>query len=131
MCIRDRLCTKCHAVFSAAAVAYGNVHIHVDIAPELCILSAEYRRSAACGIALAGVGKQQLFRRHTVKMCIRDRFNAPLFGIAGNLEPDNRKEKYRTKLVSKKSRIILYVICLLYTSGRFESRSGLILNIQY
>lgn len=40
-------------------------------------------------------------------------FNAPLFGIAGNLEPDNRKEKYRTKLVSKKSRIILYVMGVL------------------
>ena len=37
-------------------------------------------------------------------------FNAPLFGIIGNLEPDNKKEKYRTKLASKRSRIFLYIM---------------------
>ena len=35
-------------------------------------------------------------------------FGAPLFGIVGNLEPDNSKEKYREKLVSKRTRIIIY-----------------------
>ena len=35
-------------------------------------------------------------------------FGSPLFGIVGNLEPDDRSEKYREKLVSKKSRILIY-----------------------
>ncbi|NLD20250.1 MAG: chloride channel protein [Clostridiales bacterium] len=37
-------------------------------------------------------------------------FNAPLFGIIGNLEPDNKKEKYGKKLASKKTRIFLYIM---------------------
>lgn len=36
-------------------------------------------------------------------------FNAPLFGIVSNLEPDNKKEKYRKKLVDKKTRIFIYI----------------------
>lgn len=35
-------------------------------------------------------------------------FGAPLFGIAENLEPDDRSEQYRKKLLSKKERILLY-----------------------
>lgn len=35
-------------------------------------------------------------------------FGSPLFGIVGNLEPDDRREGYREKLVSKKSRILIY-----------------------
>ena len=35
-------------------------------------------------------------------------FHAPLFGIVHQLEPDNREEHYRQKLVSKKTRIIIY-----------------------
>ena len=35
-------------------------------------------------------------------------FGAPLFGIIGNLEPDRGEGKYREKLVSKKTRIIIY-----------------------
>lgn len=37
-------------------------------------------------------------------------FNAPLFGIIDNLEPDNKAEKYRKKLVSKRARIWIYVM---------------------
>ena len=36
-------------------------------------------------------------------------FNAPLFGIINNLEPDNKEEKYRKKLVDKKTRIFIYI----------------------
>lgn len=35
-------------------------------------------------------------------------FHAPLFGIAHNLEPDDPSEHYRTKIVSKKTRIVIY-----------------------
>lgn len=37
-------------------------------------------------------------------------FNSPLFGIIDNLEPDSKEEKYREKLVSKKSRIFIYIM---------------------
>lgn len=37
-------------------------------------------------------------------------FNAPLFGIADRLEPDNKTEKYRERLISKRSRVFLYVM---------------------
>lgn len=37
-------------------------------------------------------------------------FNAPLFGIVDNLEPDGKNEKYRKKLASKKMRIIIYIM---------------------
>ena len=35
-------------------------------------------------------------------------FNAPLFGIINNIEPDDRKERFREKLVSKKTRLFIY-----------------------
>lgn len=35
-------------------------------------------------------------------------FGAPFFGIAHSLEPDDRSETYRQRLVSKKHRIIIY-----------------------
>ena len=37
-------------------------------------------------------------------------FNAPLFGIIDNLEPDNKNEKYRKKLADKKTRIFLDIM---------------------
>lgn len=40
-------------------------------------------------------------------------FRAPLFGIIGNVEPDSKKETYRKKLVSKRTRIIIYVLGVL------------------
>ena len=67
-------------------------------------------------------------------------FNAPLFGIVDNLEPDNKSEKYRKKLVSKRTRIFFYIMGVAgamavmwglneLTGGsgglpRFEQRSG-------
>lgn len=48
-------------------------------------------------------------------------FGAPLFGIIGNLEPDNRNETYRKKLVSKKSRIFIY--CMGVIGGIFTIRA--------
>ena len=35
-------------------------------------------------------------------------FGAPLFGIAANLEPDDPSEHYRSKIVRKRTRIIIY-----------------------
>lgn len=35
-------------------------------------------------------------------------FGAPLFGIVANLEPDDATEHYKEKLVSKKTRILIY-----------------------
>ena len=35
-------------------------------------------------------------------------FGAPFFGIVNNLEPNDATEKYREKLVSKKTRILIY-----------------------
>lgn len=35
-------------------------------------------------------------------------FGAPLFGIISNLEPNDRTESYRQKLVSKRTRIVIY-----------------------
>ena len=35
-------------------------------------------------------------------------FGAPLFGIIANLEPDDEKEHYKEKLVSKQTRILIY-----------------------
>lgn len=35
-------------------------------------------------------------------------FGAPLFGIIGNIEPDNKTEKYREKILQKKGRIFIY-----------------------
>lgn len=35
-------------------------------------------------------------------------FGSPFFGIAESLEPDDKNEHYRTKLVSKKTRIFVY-----------------------
>ena len=35
-------------------------------------------------------------------------FGAPLFGIVSNLEPDDKGENYRQKLVTKRTRIIIY-----------------------
>ena len=37
-------------------------------------------------------------------------FNAPLFGIVSNLEPDDKNEKYRRKLAGKKARIFIYIM---------------------
>ena len=35
-------------------------------------------------------------------------FGSPLFGIVGALEPDNKSESYRAKLLAKKGRIFIY-----------------------
>lgn len=54
-------------------------------------------------------------------------FRAPLFGIIGNVEPDNRRETYRKKLVSKKTRIIIYclgVLGALVTMGLLNRAVG-------
>lgn len=37
-------------------------------------------------------------------------FNAPFFGLIGSLEPDNKKETYKEKLVGKKTRIYIYAM---------------------
>lgn len=49
-------------------------------------------------------------------------FGAPLFGIVGQLEPDNRSEKYREKLLKKKGRIFLYCMGV---AGGMLAMSGL------
>lgn len=49
-------------------------------------------------------------------------FNAPLFGIIGNVEPDSKKEKYGEKLASKKDRIFLYIMGV---AGGMLAMSGL------
>lgn len=40
-------------------------------------------------------------------------FGNPFFGIIGNLEPDNEKEKYREKLLAKRGRVFLYIMGVL------------------
>lgn len=47
-------------------------------------------------------------------------FGAPFFGIVANLEPDDESEHYREKLVSKKTRIIIY--CSGVAGGLFSFR---------
>ncbi|MFV0466430.1 MAG: chloride channel protein [Lachnospiraceae bacterium] len=37
-------------------------------------------------------------------------FGTPLFGLANNIEPDYREEKYKDKFISKQSRIYVYVM---------------------
>lgn len=37
-------------------------------------------------------------------------FGTPLFGVVNNIEPDNKEEKYREKLISKKERIYVYIM---------------------
>ena len=49
-------------------------------------------------------------------------FRAPLFGIIGNVEPDSGKETYRKKLVSKRTRLIIYILGVL---GALCSMGGL------
>ena len=47
-------------------------------------------------------------------------FGAPFFGIISNLEPDERCETYRQRLVSKRSRIIIYCFGVLGGFFSFE-----------
>lgn len=49
-------------------------------------------------------------------------FNAPLFGIIGNVEPDNKNEKYGEKLADKKDRIFIYIMGVV---GGMLAMSGL------
>ena len=47
-------------------------------------------------------------------------FGAPFFGIVANLEPDDESEHYREKLVSRKTRIVIY--CCGVAGGLFSFR---------
>ena len=46
-------------------------------------------------------------------------FRAPLFGIVGNVEPDSKGETYRKKLVSKRTRIGIYILGVLGAMAAF------------
>lgn len=46
-------------------------------------------------------------------------FRAPLFGIIGNMEPDSKGETYRKKLVSKRTRIGIYILGVLGAMAAF------------
>lgn len=59
-------------------------------------------------------------------------FRAPLFGLVGKLEPDNKSEKYGKKILKKKGRIVLYVcgilggfLAFIGLSALFKTEGGL------
>lgn len=59
-------------------------------------------------------------------------FGSPLFGIIGYIEPDNKNEKYREKILAKKDRIFIYcmgviggVLAMAGLSKIFGSGGGL------